>query len=107
MYLGPVIMYGINIIILFYLVISKMLSINITLTLYVLIPLPILAILVYYVSSNINKRSEKVQEQLSQMTAISQESFSGIRIIKSFGHELNTWKFFLKSCKDYTSRQIP
>ena len=106
MYLGPVIMYGINIIILFYLVISKMLSINITLTLYVLIPLPILAILVYYVSSNINKRSEKVQEQLSQITAISQESFSGIRIIKSFGHELNTWKFFLKSCKDYTSRQI-
>ena len=106
MYLGPVLMYGLNIIILFYLVISKMLSINITLTLYVLIPLPILAILVYYVSSNINKRSEKVQEQLSQITAISQESFSGIRIIKSFGHELNTWKFFLKSCKDYTSRQI-
>ena len=106
MYLGPVLMYGINIIILFYLVISKMLSISIPLTLYVLIPLPILAILVYYVSSNINKRSEKVQEQLSQITAISQESFSGIRIIKSFGHELNTWKFFLKSCKDYTSRQI-
>ena len=53
-----------------------------------------------------NKRSEKVQEQLSQITAVSQESFSGIRIIKSFGHELNTWKIFLKSCKDYTSRQI-
>ena len=106
MYLGPALMYGINIITLFYLVISKMLSISNTLTLYVLLPLPILAILVYFVSQNINKRSEKVQEQLSQITAISQESFSGIKIIKSFGNEINTWKVFCKSCKEYTRKQI-
>ena len=82
MYLGPALMYGINIVILFYLVISKMLSINSTLTLYVLLPLPILAILVYFVSNTINKKSERVQEQLSQITTISQETFSGIKIIK-------------------------
>jgi ATP-binding cassette, subfamily B, multidrug efflux pump len=106
MYLGPVLMYGINILILFYLVISKMLSISSTLTLYVLIPLPILAVLVYFVSSNINKRGERVQEQLSQLTTISQESFSGIKIIKSFVNQANTWKVFLESCKEYTKKQI-
>ena len=74
MYLGPALMYAINISILFYLVISKMLSISTTLTFYVLLPLPILAILVYFVSSNINKRSEKVQAQLSKLTTISQET---------------------------------
>jgi ATP-binding cassette subfamily B protein len=106
MYLGPALMYAINIFILFYLVISKMLSVSSTLTLYVLLPLPILAILVYFVSSNINKRSERVQKQLSQITTISQETFSGIKIIKSFGNEVNTWKVFLESCKAYTNRQI-
>ena len=106
MYLGPAIMYGINILILFFLVISKMLSISSTLTLYVLLPLPILAILVYFVSSNINRRSERVQEQLSQITNISQEAFSGIKIIKSFSNESNTWEVFLQSCKSYTNKQI-
>ncbi len=106
MYLGPALMYGINIVILFYLVISKMLSINSTLTLYVLLPLPILAILVYFVSNTINKKSERVQEQLSQITTISQETFSGIKIIKSFGNETNTWQVFLESCKAYTSKQM-
>ena len=106
MYLGPALMYAINISILFYLVISKMLSISTTLTFYVLLPLPILAILVYFVSSNINKRSEKVQAQLSKLTTISQETFSGIKIIKSFGNETNTWQVFLKSCKEYTQKQL-
>ena len=106
MYLGPALMYTINIFILFYLVISKMLSISTILTLYVLTPLPILAILVYFVSSNINKRSEQVQNQLSITTTISQESFSGIKIIKAFGNEMNIWKSFLNSCKSYTQKQI-
>ena len=106
MYLGPALMYGINLSILFYLVIAKMLSISSTLTTYVLLPLPILATLVYFVSSNINKRSERVQEKLSQITAISQETFSGIKIIKSFNNETDTWKIFLKSCKEYTKKQL-
>ena len=106
MYLGPALMYGVNISILFYLVISKMISISSTLTFYVLLPLPILAITVYFVSSSINKRSERVQEQLSQITTISQETFSGIKIVKSFGNEENTWEAFLNSCKAYTKKQL-
>tara|TARA_B100001758_G_scaffold247464_1_gene265382 strand:- start:19542 stop:21290 length:1749 start_codon:yes stop_codon:yes gene_type:complete len=106
MYLGPALMYGINISILFYLVINKMFSINSTLSLYVLIPLPILAITVYFVSDNINKRSERVQDQLSKITNISQENFSGIKIIKSFRSEENTYKLFLNSLKSYTNKQI-
>ena len=106
MYLGPALMYAINILILFYLVISKMLSISIILTSYVLLPLPLLALLVYFVSSNINKRSEKVQEQLSEITTISQENFSGIKLIKSFSKEANSYKVFLESCKKYTKKQM-
>jgi len=106
MYLGPALMYGINLCILFYLVITKMLSISNTLTIYVLLPLPILAILVYLVSNNINQKSEKVQKQLSTITSISEETFSGIRIIKSFKHEKNTWRIFYESCKKYTKKQI-
>jgi len=106
MYLGPALMYGINILILFYLVISKMLGISIILTLYVISPLPLLAILVYFVSTSINKKSERVQEQLSEITNLSQETFSGIKIIKSFGNEGNTYKVFLESCKEYANKQI-
>lgn len=87
MYLGPGIMYSINLITLFILVITVMLSINVKLTLFSLAPLPILSILIYYVSNKINKKSERVQRQLSHLTTMSQETFSGIRIIKSFVKE--------------------
>ena len=78
MYLGPALMYGINIVILFYLVISKMLSINSTLTLYVLLPLPILAILVYFVSNTINKKSER-----DRMCSLTIECVTGHRGYRS------------------------
>ena len=106
MYLGPALMYAINILILFLLVVSKMLTISSTLTFYVLLPLPILAISVYFVSNNINKRSEKVQAQLSDITSVAQEAFSGIKIIKSFSNEYNTLETFKNSCKSYTKRQL-
>ena len=106
MYLGPAVMYSINLIFLFSLVIYKMFSVSPTLTYYVLFPLPILAISVYFVSNRINKKSERVQAQLSSVTAIAQESFSGVRIIKSFTNEENTLRVFYQSCKEYTKRQI-
>jgi len=106
MYLGPALMYAINIFVLFLLVISKMLSISTTLTIYVLLPLPILAISVYFVSSTMNKRSEKVQAQLSDITNVAQETFSGIKIIKSFSNEENALEVFMNSCKSYTKRQL-
>ena len=106
MYLGPAVMYSINLIFLFSLVIYKMFSVSPTLTYYVLFPLPILAISVYFVSNRINKKSERVQAQLSTVTAVAQESFSGVRIIKSFTNEENTLRVFYQSCKEYTKRQI-
>ena len=106
MYLGPAIMYTINLSILFSLVIYKMCCVSIILSMYVLTPLPLLAISVYFVSNKINKKSEKVQAQLSTITSISQESFSGIRIIKSFTNEENSLNVFYESCKKYTQRQI-
>ena len=106
MYLGPAIMYSINLTILFSLVIYKMFSVSTVLTVYVLFPLPLLAGSVYIVSNRINKKSERVQAQLSTVTAIAQESFSGVRIIKSFTNEENTLRVFYKSCKEYTKRQI-
>ena len=106
MYLGPALMYTINIFILFLLVISKMLSISTTLTFFVLLPLPILAVSVYFVSSTMNKRSEKVQAQLSEITNVAQETFSGIKIIKSFSNEENALEVFMNSCKSYTKRQL-
>jgi len=106
MYLGPAIMYTINLSILFSLVIYKMCCVSLTLTVYVLFPLPLLAISVYFVSTKINKKSEKVQAQLSTITSISQEAFSGIRIIKSFTNEENSLNLFYQSCKKYTQRQI-
>ena len=106
MYLGPAVMYSINLTVLFSLVIYRMFSVSETLTTYVLFPLPILAISVYFVSNRINKKSERVQAQLSTVTAIAQESFSGVRIIKSFTNEENTLNVFFQSCKEYTKRQI-
>ncbi len=90
MYLGPGIMYTLNLIILFALVVPIMLSINVRLTLYSLAPLPILSITIYLVSNRINKQSAKVQEKLSDITTLSQETYSGIRILKSYVKE----KFF-------------
>ena len=106
MYIGPTLMYAINIIVLFSLVITQMLAVSKTLTAFVLFPLPILAISIYFVSSKINRQSEQVQAQLSEITSISQETFSGIQIIKSFTNENNSLKVFFESCKKYTRKQI-
>ena len=106
MYLGPAIMYIISLIILFALVIWKMTIESPTLTIYVLTPLPILAITVYYVSHQINKNSEKVQQQLSDITSMAQESFSAIKLIKSFKNENHSVKSFLNYCTTYTKKQL-
>ena len=87
MYIGPAIMYTLNLIVLFVLVISTMISVNPMLTFYALLPLPLLFIAIYYVQNTINTKSENIQAQLSILTTTVQETFSGIRIIKAFGRE--------------------
>lgn len=106
MYLGPGIMYTVNLIVLFVMVISVMLSIDVELTLYALTPLPILSILIYIISDKINKKSEVVQSQLSNLSTFSQESFSGIRIIKSFVKEKYMNKVLKKEAEAYKDKNL-
>jgi len=96
MYFGPAIMYTINMLVLFAVAIIKMYKIDSTLTNYTLLPLPILSISIYILSSVINKRSTIVQEYLSKLTANDQETFSGISILKSYGVEYKSMAEFEK-----------
>ena len=84
MYFGPAIMYSINIITLFIIVIAYMVSIAPKLTLYTLIPLPILSFLIYKLNKAIHYRSTIVQEMLSKLSSFTQEMFTGISVIKSY-----------------------
>ncbi|MEL0073111.1 MAG: ABC transporter ATP-binding protein [Flavobacteriaceae bacterium] len=84
MYVGPALMYSINTVALFVIVISYMISIAPILTLYTVLPLPILSIAIYKLSRIINQKSALVQEMLSKMSSFAQESFSGIAVIKSY-----------------------
>jgi len=83
MYVGPALMYTINTVSLFVIIITYMVSVDPKLTAYAVIPLPILSLLIYKLSRQINIKSKSVQESLSKLTTFSQESFSGISIIKS------------------------
>ncbi|TAE35075.1 MAG: ABC transporter ATP-binding protein [Sphingobacteriales bacterium] len=87
MYIGPAIMYTINTAVLFALTIIAMLSVNTQLTVYCLLPLPILVLSIYKVNRLINVKSEKIQQRLSTLSAFVQETFSGIRVIKSYSRE--------------------
>ncbi|MGV8878839.1 MAG: ABC transporter ATP-binding protein [Sphingobacteriaceae bacterium] len=87
MYLGPAIMYTINTAVLFILVIYAMVSVNLRLSILCLLPLPFLAVTIYLVNNTINYRSEKIQKRLSDLSSLVQETFSGIRVIKSYVRE--------------------
>ncbi|WP_416443223.1 ABC transporter ATP-binding protein [Leeuwenhoekiella sp. A16] len=94
MYLGPAIMYGVTTLILFATVIPYMYITAPTLTLYVLIPLPVLSVAIYKLSKAIHKRSTVVQQYLSHLSTFTQESFSGIGVIKAYGMENQTYTNF-------------
>lgn len=101
MYLGPGIMYTINLVIVFIMVIVRMLMINAELTLYVLLPLPLMSVLIYYISKKINAKSHEKQQQQSLLTSIAQETFSGIRIIKAYAKENSVQQKFENESKIY------
>src|SRR5690606_15016945 len=86
-YLGPAIMYSINTVVLSIMVITAMVSVNPTLALYALLPIPFLSALLLYVNRIINQRSEWIQEQLSRLSSFVQETFSGIRVVKTYSRE--------------------
>lgn len=106
MYLGPGIMYTLNLSFLFILGIIQMLNTNPTLTLYALAPLPIMSVLIYFVSSTINKKSEVVQQQQSLMSTIVQESFAGIRVLKSHIRESFALNRFKREAEEYKDRAV-
>lgn len=106
MYLGPAIMYGLNLFTLFAILIPYMFSVNVRLTLYTLIPLPVLSISIYYVNNIINRRSEEIQRSLSGLSTYVQEAFSGIRVLKSFVREKDSVNSFLKASEDYKNKSI-
>lgn len=106
MYTGPAIMYTINLLVLFLMVIYTMVRVNFELTLYTVAPLPVLGFSIYYVNGIIQRKSEAIQRQLSFLTTIAQESFSGIRVIKSYVQEKFVNDHFESECEKYKSNNL-
>ncbi|HCN82457.1 MAG TPA: ABC transporter, partial [Sphingobacteriaceae bacterium] len=106
MYLGPAIMYTINTIVLFILIIWAMINVNLKLAVYCLLPLPVLAVMIYYVNTIIHQRGEKIQEQLSRLSSFVQETFSGIRVIKSYVREQDMRERFVAESNQYKQRSM-
>jgi ATP-binding cassette, subfamily B, multidrug efflux pump len=106
MYTGPAIMYLVNLAVRISLCTYFMARKDWELTIYVLAPLPILAIIIYYVNTIIHKKSERIQALLSDLTTNAQQSYSGIRVIKSYVQEKAMLGFFNKNSEDYKKNAI-
>lgn len=105
-YLGPGIMYTANLVIMFPLVAYQMFALNSKLALFVLIPLPIMTVLIYFVSNKMNRLSKEVQQEQSQLNTIAQETFSGMRVIKAYLQERHSNKRFENSANGYLNKQM-
>ncbi|MCU0448369.1 MAG: ABC transporter ATP-binding protein/permease [Bernardetiaceae bacterium] len=106
MYLGPAIMYGLNMLVTFVLVIGYMLTVNVELTVWSLLPLPVLSVSVYYVNNLVNRYSEQIQKSLSGLSTFVQEAFSGIRVIKSFVREGESVANFASKSEEYKQKAM-
>lgn len=106
MFTGPAIMYLVNLVAIISLSVYFMLKRDAELTLYVLAPLPILAITIYFVNNTINRKSESIQRSLSDLTTNAQETYSGIRVIKSFVQEKAMLGFFTRNSEEYKKNAI-
>lgn len=106
MYVGPAIMYTTNTAVLSVIAISRMFSVNGTLAFFTLLPLPVLVVIVYYVNTLINHKSERIQEQLSRLSSFVQERFSGIRVIKSYVRELQAQEVFARESISYKTKSM-
>jgi ATP-binding cassette, subfamily B, multidrug efflux pump len=106
MYIGPAVMYSVDTLSKLLIVIVIMLSINPELTIYTLIPLPLLSFFVYKLSNKIHLKFTKIQEKFSELTTKAQESFSGIRVIKSYVREESEITHFRKLSDDYLKRNM-
>jgi ATP-binding cassette, subfamily B, multidrug efflux pump len=106
MYLGPSIMYGMQLVTLFIMLIPIMFSISAKLTWYALVPLPILSLSIFYVNTIIEQRSEEIQKSQSRLSTFVQEAFSGIRVLKSFTRENESVKNFASESNEYKRQSL-
>jgi len=106
MYLGPALMYTIDLIVLSVIIVTTMLTVNVRLTLIILLPLPILSVSIYYIRSLINKKSEAIQQQLSKLTTSAQEIYSGIRVIKTYVQESQVYRYFAHQSNLYRTLSL-
>jgi len=106
MYLGPGVMYTINLIVLFGMIVTQMVKISPTLTFFVLLPLPLMSFLIYWVSSKMNLMSTQVQQEQSRLSTIAQETFAGIRVIKAYNRDQEVYDKFETSANEYKSRSM-
>jgi len=106
MFTGPAVMYVVNLITLISLAVYFMFMQDATLTLYVLMPLPVLAVIIYFVNTIIHKRSEKLQAALASLTSNAQQSYAGIRVIKSFVQEDAMLDYFKEKSEEYKKQAV-
>ena len=106
MYLGPALMYTLNLLVLLLILLPVMFSVNLKLATYVLLPLPFLSISIYYINSLVIKKSERMQAQVSRLSTFTQEAFSGIRVIQSFAREKAFGAQFEKESSIYKQRSM-
>ncbi|MCO6482521.1 MAG: ABC transporter ATP-binding protein [Flavobacteriales bacterium] len=105
-FLGPAVMYITNLVVLTIMIIWVMLDVNVELTLWSLAPLPLLSLAIYMVSETINERSMATQRQQSRLSAMAQESFSGIRVIKAYAREEQVIARFRRTAKAYRKTSL-
>ncbi len=106
MFLGPTILYGLDLTFLFVLTISSMLRVSVPLTVWSLLPLPLLSLSIYWVSSIMNRRSERIQQQLGVLTSTAQEVYSGIRVVKGYAREEEMGRHFAEQCEAYRRKTL-
>ena len=106
MYLGPAVMYSLNLVALIILVVWIMLTIDVTLTIYALLPLPLMSLGIYFISSKINKLSDAVAKKQSDISSFAQQHISGIRVLKSYAREAKSARRFELESDEYKSHVL-
>lgn len=106
MYTGPAVMYSVNLLVLFVLVTATMIQVDARLTLYTLLPLPVLGFGIFHLSRLIEVRSERIQQQLGRLTTWAQECYAGIRVIQGFGRQPFMSRRFAEEAKTYQDHSL-
>jgi len=106
MYLGPAIMYGLQLFTLFFMLIPYMFSKSVELTWYAISPLPLLSLSIFFVNNKIERRSEQIQKSQSRLSTFVQEAFSGIRVLKSFNREHDSISRFATESETYKKQSL-